>query len=406
MAAAPTSDHEGPVPVQVLFARQAIMDAEGKVRGYELLFRGKRDEAGEVPDAEHATCQVLAAAFAEVGLETAVGKHRAWINVSERFLFEFDPLPFPPHGTVLELLEDHKPSFELILRLKDLRKAGYQIALDDFILDESNHAMLEVADFVKVDLRAGERREVEPMIRRLVARGKKVLAEKVEDHDEHSWALNAGATLFQGFYFCRPEHVEGVSPQAASVGRLRAAAELADADAGFEAEELALKTDPELSLRLLRYLNSAALSLPHRIVSVRHAMTMLGLRTVRQWALVLLMGGIDEQKGPLLPTALIRARTCELIAIENGAAEPDAYFSVGLLSISDALAGRPMQEVLDELPLDRKICAALIDREGPMGTALEAAITCERGQVPRGSSASALAAYADAVTWAEAQGVY
>lgn len=405
MATVPSPDEGTGQSPQVLFARQAIMDVEGMVQGYELLFRGQRDEHGGVPDAEHATCQVLAAAFSEVGLETAVGRHRAWINVSERFLFEFDPLPFPPHGTVLELLEDHNPSAELIERLQDLRDQGYLIALDDFVLSEGNHVMLDAADIVKVDVHAGERIEIEAMIKRLVARHKTVLAEKVEDHREHRWARDAGATLFQGFYFCQPDEVHGSSPHASSLARLRAAAELADPDAGFDAIEFALKTDPELSLRLLRYLNSAALSLPHRIVSVRHAMTMLGLRTMRQWVLVLLLSGLDEECGPLVPTALVRARTCEQVAVAQGAPEPDAYFSVGLLSVSDVLAGRPMAELLEELPLDHRIAAALLDREGPMGTALEAAITCERGMIPRGNSSPVLAAYADAVGWTEAQGL-
>lgn len=397
---------QSPVPLRVLFARQAIMDAEGRICGYELLFRGRRDFQGEIPDAEHATCQVLAAAFAEVGLETAVGHHRAWINVTERFLQEFDPLPFPASQTVLELLEDHEPSAELITRLADLRNAGYRIALDDFLLDDGNHDMLSVADYVKVDLRSAPRSVIEPMIAKMVALDITVLAEKVEDREEHQWAQAAGASLFQGFYFCYPTNFEGTAPQASSVGRLRAAANLADVDAGFEAVEFALKTDPELSLRLLRYLNSAALSLPHRITSVRHAMTLLGLRAVRQWALVLLMGGIDEQRGPLLPTALIRARTCELMAIEREAAEPDAYFSVGLLSICDALAGRAMEEVLAELPLDDSVTMALLDHSGPMGMALSRAIACERGELPETAPGMALACYADAVAWTESQGIY
>jgi EAL and modified HD-GYP domain-containing signal transduction protein len=134
-------------------------------------------------------------------------------------------------------------------------------------------------------------------------------------------------------------------------------------------------------------------------------MTLLGLRAVRQWALVLLMGGIDEHRGPLLPTALIRARSCELMAAAKGAAEPDAYFSVGLLSISDALAGKPMADVMAELPLAAAVTSALIDRTGPMGAALSAAIACERGELPEHDADLALACYADAVAWTEAQGI-
>lgn len=396
---------QAPPAPRVLFARQAILDVRGRLAGYELLYRGLRDENGLVPDAESATCQVLAGAFAEVGLAAAVGGAPAWVNVSERFVRDFDPLPLPAAQTVLELLEDHVPSAELLDRLRQLRTEGYRIALDDFVLTHGNVAMLEIADVIKVDLRAGDRAEVEPMVRALAARGLTVLAEKVEDQHERDWSAAAGATLFQGFFFCRPVEIRGEEMRAASLARLRAAAGLADPEAGLEEIEYALRTDPELSLRLLRYLNSAALSLPHRISSVKHAMMLLGPRTVRQWALVLLMSGIGEQRGPLLPTALIRARTAELVAHAMGLGQPDAFFSVGLLSVSDALAGRPLEQVLAELPLDDAVVAALLHHAGPMGQALAGAKACERGELPAADSGLVLACYADAVAWTEAQGL-
>ena len=95
---------------RVLFARQAIVARGGRLAGYELLYRGPRGEDGSIPDAEHATCRVLVGAFAEAGLDHAVGGASAFLNVTERFLREVDPLPLMPDRTVLELLEDTTPS--------------------------------------------------------------------------------------------------------------------------------------------------------------------------------------------------------------------------------------------------------------------------------------------------------
>lgn len=391
--------------LQVLFARQAIIDAAGRVRGYELLYRGRRGSDGEVPDAEHATCQVLAAAFADAGLGVAVGEVPAWINVSERFLSDFDPPPLPPERTVIELLETHVPAPALVERLAGLRDWGFRIALDDFELTDASRIMLDACDFVKVDVQAGPRAQVEAMIREIAAHGPVVLAEKVEDQEQHDWAQDAGATLFQGYFFCRPVEVESEALRAASIARLRIAAGISDGQATVEAIDQVLRTDPELTLRLLRYLNSAALSLPHRITSVRHAITMLGLEAVRQWALVLLVGGIGERRGPLLSTALVRARACELLAHAKGLPFPDAFFSVGLLSVADALSGRALDEIVGELPLADAVTAALIDHAGPMGAALAAAIACERGRLPEQDPGLALACYDDAIAWADALGL-
>ncbi|HEY6759918.1 MAG TPA: EAL domain-containing protein [Baekduia sp.] len=387
---------------RVLFARQAIVARGGRLAGYELLYRGPRGEDGSIPDAEHATCQVLVGAFAEVGLGHAVGGTSAFLNVTERFLREVDPLPLTPDRTVLELLEDATPSPALMDRLRALRAEGFRIALDDFAPTTANKPLLDVADIVKVDLRAHSRREASKIIKSLAGRHLTVVAEKVEDQDEYDWAAAAGATLFQGYFFCKPMEVAGTELRAASIARLRMAAGLTEADAGIEAIERAVRVDPHLSLRLLQQINSAALSLPNRISSIRQGVMLLGPRTVRQWALVLLLAGIGEHRGPLLTIALARARTLETVAAVKGARDPDAWFSVGLLSVSDALAGAPLAEVVGDLPLAADVLAALIDRAGPKGEALTNAIACERAELPPTDRRIFLMAYADALAWADA----
>jgi EAL and modified HD-GYP domain-containing signal transduction protein len=391
-----------PEAPRVLFARQAIVDRRGRLAGYELLYRGPRGADGEIPDAEHATCSVLVGAFAEVGVGAAVGGRTAFLNVTERFLREVDPLPLAPESTVLELLEDATPSPALMDRLRTLRAQGFRVALDDFAPSASATPFLEVADIVKVDLRAHERAEAARLMASLSTRGLTVVAEKVEDQDEFEWSSAAGATLFQGYFFCKPVELAGAELRAASITRLRAVAGLTQPDAGLEEIELAVKTDPHLALRLLQQLNSAAVALPNRISSIRQGVMLLGPRTVRQWALVLLLSGIGEQRGPLLATALARARTLETLAHVKGATDPDAWFSVGLLSVSDALAGAPLDEVVGRLPLAREIRDALVHRTGAKGAALEAAIACERAELPATDRRLVLMAYGDAIAWADA----
>jgi c-di-GMP phosphodiesterase len=398
-AAAAAAAAEAP---RVLFARQAIVDRRGRLAGYELLYRGPRGADGEIPDAEHATCSVLVGAFAEVGFSAAVGRSTAFLNVTERFLRELDPLPLAPESTVLELLEDATPSPALLDRLTTLRAQGFRVALDDFTPGPASTPLLDVADIVKVDLRAHERRDAERLMGSLTARGLTVVAEKVEDQSEFEWSSAAGAELFQGYFFCKPVELAGAELRAASIERLRAVAGLTNPGAGLEEIELAVKTDPHLALRLLQQLNSAAVSLPNRISSIRQGVVLLGPRTVRQWALVLLLSGIGEHRGPLLTTALARARTLETLANVKGASDPDAWFSVGLLSVSDALAGAPLPEVVGRLPLADDVRDALVHRTGPKGAALEATLACERAELPETDRRLVLMAYGDAIAWADA----
>jgi hypothetical protein len=105
---------------------------------------------------------------------------------------------------------------------------------------------------------------------------------------------------------------------------------------------------------------------------------------------------------PLLATALARARTLETLAHLKGAADPDAWFAVGLLSVSDALAGAPLPKVVERLPLADDVRDALVHRAGAKGEALAATIACERAELPDADRRLVLTAYADAIAWADA----
>ena len=83
-----------------------------------------------------------------------------------------------------------------------------------------------------------------------------------------------------------------------------------------------------------------------------------------------------------------RARTCcghrHRAAPRDGCrssplAVPDRAFTVGLFSVVDALLGKPMQALLDELPFDSRITHALLDHDGPEGRLLAAVLAYERG---------------------------
>jgi EAL and modified HD-GYP domain-containing signal transduction protein len=379
----------------VAVARQPILDARQRLQGYELLHRGPAAYG------EQATAQVLLAAFGDIGLRSLVGSHPAWINVSRRFLLDVDPLPLPPDEVVLELLENQSLDDELIGRLQELHAAGFRIALDDFSYTAAAHDVLGLASIVKVDVLDGGMEHATRQAALLKPYGVTLLAEKVEDREmfEHCRAL--GYELFQGYFFCKPELVHGREIPTSASSSLHDIAVLSRSDATFEEIEAVVTRDPGLTLRLLRLLNSAAYSLRSRVTSVHDAVTMLGARTVRQWAMLLVLGGMSTDCDELVPTALSRARTLSRLAERRGG-DTDAAFSVGLLSVADALLGVEMATALDGLPLADAVTGALLDRSGPDGAALTAVLDFEWGTSPVGDPGAQDVlgeCYAEALTW-------
>ena len=188
---------------------------------------------------------------------------------------------------------------------------------------------------------------------------------------------------------------------------LRALGELSAADASFEDLERIISSDVGLSLKLLRYVNSAFFALPRNIGSVREALTLLGTRTVRRWATVMAMSAIPDAPHELVAIALHRARMCEMLAGSALPEERETLFTIGLFSVSDGLMGAPMQEVLESLPFSDEIRAALLHQEGPKGDLLSAVMAYERGEFPSAPPVAATpgvslaGAYRSALEWAD-----
>ncbi len=382
----------GPITVsmsQLCVARQPIFDRRIRVVAYELLFRPSADAAeAAVVDDDGATAAVLLNAFSELGIGTVVGGSQAYINVPWQMLVDDPPLPGPAEQIVIELLEGAPPTPAVVGALWRAKARGYRIALDDFVYDPSLQPLLAVADIVKVDVLGRSPEDVAEQVRALSRFGVELLAEKVETHEQFEVCRELGFDAFQGFFLSRPRTLSGRTMPTAARTRLAMLATLADAE--IEPEELAasIGRDAGLSYKLLRYINSAFFALPRDVSSVRDALTLLGTDSVRRWASLLVLAGIDDRPHELLITALVRARTCELLAGAAGeGGNGDAFYTTGLMSVVDALMDIPLKDVLAALPLDAAVRAALDGHRGPKGAALAAIKAYERGeieQVPAG----------------------
>ena len=129
-------------------------------------------------------------------------------------------------------------------------------------------------------------------------------------------------------------------------------------------------------------MNSAFFALPRTVSSVREALNMLGVRTVRRWATVMVISSIPDVPDELVALGLRRAHMCEILAGSALPEERETLFTIGLFSVADALLNAPMADVLDSLPFTEEIQAALLRREGPKGELLAAVDRLRARRVP------------------------
>jgi EAL and modified HD-GYP domain-containing signal transduction protein len=391
----------------VAVARQPILDRDGGLLAYELLFRGSNSERAAVFDDEMATSTVIIDGLFDVGLAELVGNNVAYVNVSRDFLLNVRPLPLPPQRVVLELLEDQVVDQPLLDVLEELAGEGFRIALDDFRLTHATERLLPYASIIKVDVLEHTDAALQELVGRLRQSypGLTLLAEKVETRSQFVRCRGLGFEAFQGYYFARPSRVQRSRLPTQGLASLSTIAEL-NATEDFDELNRIITRDAGLSMRLLRYANSAYVSLPRHVASVQEGLAWLGAVTVRRFAMMVSLAGVHDVPHELLVTALVRARMCQLLSGAADTAAGDSCFTVGLLSVADALADAPMEVVIEGMPFRYDVVDALLYGSGELGELLGGVLAYQRGDF---DSARSLIAqhpevervYREAVSWAD-----
>lgn len=356
---------------QFFLGRQPILDRGGNLYGYELLFRSSHENAASIADEQHATAQVIAKAFGELGITSVLGDRLGFLNLDTELLScELVDL-LPPRNLVLELLETTRFTPEAIECCRELRNKGFALALDDVIaLNPEHRDILPYVSYVKVDVQDMPDASLEKLAGQLRGLGVTLLAEKVETFAQAEFCARLGFELFQGYYFAHPEILSGktVDPSHQQMLRLT---QLLGADAGDAEIENLFKQDPKLTYNLLRLVNSVAMGMRTRITSVRHAMMMLGRRQLQRWIALLLFAHRDGASfpNPLALMAAWRGRFMELLTIRAGdsPARAEQAYMTGMLSLLEAVLEIPMGRIVEELSMGAEIRQALLKREGRLG---------------------------------------
>jgi EAL and modified HD-GYP domain-containing signal transduction protein len=357
-------------------ARQPILGRNQRLVAFELLFRSADSPEANVVDHAAATAAVISHA-SQLGMQRVVGERLAFVNVDEIVLMS-DFVRFLPHDKViLEILETVKATPEVIARVVELRSYGFKFALDDVIAEsEDTSKLIDLVDVVKIDVQAVPPGTLEALVKTFTMPGKKLLAEKVETVEEFEHCMALGFEYFQGYYFARPAILSGkkIAPSELVILNLL---QLITSDADDRELEMTVKRDPLISLNLLRLVNTPAAGARRHIDSLGEALVVLGREQLQRWLQILLYatpGAAVELNSPLLQMATTRGKLMELMTHRLPASQRSgaaASFTVGIMSLMDALFSMSMHDVLDTVVVTAEVRAALLEREGTLGEMLK-----------------------------------
>jgi EAL and modified HD-GYP domain-containing signal transduction protein len=361
--------------------RQPVLNRNQQLIGYELLFRRADDAASASPHAPlEADTQVLVNALNNMGTTWLIGNKLAFINVGETMLTSDFLELLPPRRVVLDLAANIQPTNEVVSRVRYLRSLGFGISLDDFSFDAPSAALLELANYVKLDVQSQTQAQFQSQAARLRSYPVIRIGERIETYQHYNLCRDLAMDGYQGYYFARPETLSAkvIHPSFSNTLKLL---NLLRADAPVRDIEIVLKTDVALSFKLLRYVNSAAAGLNTTISSFSHAVTVLGYQKLYRWLTLLLVTSSENQHlAPALQkTAVIRARLMEILALNTplGPDHSDNAFIAGMFSLLDVIFDMPMPSILEHISLPAEIHQVLADQSGSLSMIYRLALALE-----------------------------
>jgi len=209
--------------------------------------------------------------------------------------------------------------------------------------------------------------------------GHKLIASNLKTSDEFNLCFNLGFDYFMGPFVSSRENWH---PAKSEINRLRVfeALNLIRSGAEFNAIADSLRTDPILTFKLLRYINSPGIGLQQKITEISQALVILGRDRFYRWLSLLLFDFSQPgyQELVLNEQALTRARFMEILA-GLGSAPPSAeqLFMTGLFSLLDVMMDQPLADILKQVSLPAAVASALTGEAGAMRNALLLGIAVE-----------------------------
>ncbi|MFJ7375534.1 EAL and HDOD domain-containing protein [Lysinibacillus capsici] len=379
--------------MEVFIGRQPIFNLHEQVVAYELLYRSKNVNAFPMVDSDAATIDVLVNSFLSIGFEEVTKGKPGFVNFTENLLMSSIHEFLNPSQVVIEILEDVPLTSQLVERVIELKKQGFQIALDDFMMDDQVEVydeLFEQIDYIKVDFLASsivKRMEIENKVKEKFPHIQ-LLAEKVETRHQFEVAKSSGYVLFQGYFFEQPQIIRATDIPANAIQYIHIISLLKEEEPNIHLLAENIERDISLTYKLLQMINNSSKRSKSKVRSIKQAIVLLGVSNLRKWIYLLAMREIDIDADSdlfkeVMCTSLFRAKVCEKLAKLAYKKNFSEYFLVGMFSLIDTLLQRPMNVILQQLPFSEAITNTILGFETEMTPYLEFCIALSKLDWPR-----------------------
>ena len=365
-------------PVMAIGARRPLIDARGRVAGFEFRIADATLRRLQGRDSEVAAAAHTRALFATMRLTAEAGR-LAFTELPPAWLRRQQLADEVTAGCMIAVpLVEAADAFdaESCTAIRALRRAGARVGW------AGPRVQPVTPDFIVV----------RPALDDLAAarqRGLPLLANDIDSVEELEAALRAGAV-----YACcsvaqrsEPKDAQPIAPQ---VQRLCQLLNRLVQEVDTAAIVADIKADVGVAYRLLHHLNMAGVGAGREIDSIEQAVALLGRNELYRWLSMVLIrfAAVRPASSALQEMALARARLFELLAIERHETAPGSLFTFGLASMLGLLLNVRLAEAIEPLNLPDLARQALLHGTGPWQPYLVLAVELQK---PKSSMLEALA---------------
>lgn len=360
-------------------ARQAIMNRDLAVHGYELFFRDGQQNSFPDIEPEQTASHLVSGSYLALQPEELSDGKIAHITFYQDTLLNYFPESLNNDSVVIEIIELMPITKELIEACKRISAMGYKIAINDHQLDCQWDELLPYTSIVKVDVNRITTEKIKKHLPMLFRNDIELVAQKVESYEQLQEYLTLGFHYFQGGFFEKPEIDSNQDLSTRKIALLELMTECAEVGINHNKINGLLAHQPSLSGTLLRIINHHVSNKTQSTSSLQQVLRDADVSEVKKLIALLALSNLaNEKPEEIINMSLVRAKFCDILGKELGIEEnPPQSFLVGLFSMLDALLDQEMEEVMDRMAIMDELKVALCGTKNHLGLYLELVKTFE-----------------------------
>lgn len=371
--------------------RQPIIDHDGDIFAYDLYF----SIAGDKPVSLRACVSTLISTLLNTyGIKNILGERPGFIQVDHTVLLSDMVESIPKEHFILSILDTTILDKQVYHKIIQLYDEGYQLALHDITLNsipklKKLKHLFPYISYLKINMKDFSQQYLKKLKKVLEPYSIHIIGTHIDSYNLYGTTLGLHFRYVQGNYFSEPESFKHETQDANTFTIIQLYNMLMS---DVEIQELVrmFEMHSDLTLQLLRYINSQHFNLQNQVSSIQQVLTLLGRKALGSWLMLLIYGkSVNNSKyqSPLLlmvqNRAMLMGKLYKLIHPNANKEEEGKVFFVAIMSLSSAVMSLPLSLILKEMSLSVELIIALLNHEGILGELLSLVEEIERFEVQK-----------------------